>query len=399
MQPDRPERLGYFEAAVEADPKHGGALSALAVEAELKANWEAADALHRRAAAADPQDAYVFYRWGRFLSKRSSNYQRTAEVLTRSAELDPSFAPVWALLAKVYADAGVTSEAAVEAARIAHSMRPSDIMAARNLARLYLRLDRRQEAVALIENSLRSNRRMQADAWTMVIQEDLIRARELLQENRVEEAMRRMDLADQIAPRSLNPNLSHLNIEATRRSIRAHQAAAYFNRAQELFQADDREGARELLEKAIALVGDGPVADASRRLLRVIEHPETIGDSPAMAVEPSPTASEITHYNQLIARREFGAALEFLEGMRNRVGIAQRQWLEDRIREIRVTIDYNRFVDDYNEAVELYNQKQYEETIRVLEKLLATLPEEGGEAEAARALLDDAVAALKNLGG
>ena len=37
---------------------------------------------------------------------------------------------------------------------------------------------------------------------------------------------------------------------------------------------------------------------------------------------------------------------------------------------------------------------RHDETIRVLEKLLATLPE-GGESEAAQILLDDAIAAQK----
>ena len=70
----------------------------------------------------------------------------------------------------VYADAGETSEVAVEAARKAHFMRPSDTMATRDLVRLYLRLDRREEAVSLIERALRSNRRAQTEAWTLVIQ-------------------------------------------------------------------------------------------------------------------------------------------------------------------------------------------------------------------------------------
>lgn len=398
MQPDRPERHVYFEAAIAADPDHAPALSALAVEAELRAEWERAQMLHRRAAAADPGDAGVLFRWGRFLSHRTGNYAQTAEILTRSAEIDPSFAPVWALLTKVYADAGVTSEAAVEAARIAHSMRPSDTMAARDLARLYLRLDRRQEAVSLIETSLRSNRRVQAEAWMLVIQQDLTRARELTQAGHTEEALQRVELADPLVESSINPRVARLNVDATRRTIRAHQAATYFNRAQESFRADDREEARELLNKALSLVDDGPVAVSSRRLLETIDHPERLAETPLTLPEPSPTAAEIEHYNQLIARREFGAALEFLEEMRDRVGTTQRGWLEDRIREIRVTVDYNRFVDGYNEAVDFYNQKRFEEAIRVLEDLLATLPD-GNEADSARALLEDAVAAHRGSKG
>ena len=78
--------------------------------------------------------------------------------------------------------------------------------------------------------------------------------------------------------------------------------------------------------------------------------------------------------------------------MRKRVSPESREWLENRIREVRRTLDYNRYVDDYNRAVDLYNRKKYGEAIRVLESLLEGLPE-GREAESVRALLDDARAA------
>ena len=394
QHPSRPERRAYFEAAAEADHSHGASLSSLAVEAERMADWESAHALHQRASAASPGDPLVLYRWGTFLSRRGGNHERTAAILTRSAELDPSFAPVWASLAKSYADAGVTSEAAVEAARIAHSMRPSDISAARDLVRLYLRLDRRQEAVSVIENALRSDRRIQAQAWVLVIQQDLLRARELLQDQRPTEAMKRTDLAEQIVDRSMNPGVARQNIEWTRRSIIDHQAAALFNRAQELYSVDDLDGARDLLEKALALSDDGLVASSSRQLLDIIDHPERPAVAPVSTFSPSPTASEIEELNQLIVSREFNAALEYLEAMRNRVGNERQEWLDNRIRQIRRTVDYNRYVEEYNRAIDYFNQKHFDEAVKVLEALLATLPE-GRESESARALLNDALMAQK----
>jgi tetratricopeptide (TPR) repeat protein len=228
----------------------------------------------------------------------------------------------------------------------------------------------------------------------LVIQQDLVRARDLVQEDRTREAAERVDLADQLVDRSINPRVARLNIDSARHSIRAHQAAILFNRGQERFQADDREGARVLLEKALELVEDGPVAASSRRLLDLIDHPEMISDAALTPPEPSPTSAEIERYNRLIASREFEAALSFLEDMQGRVGDAERQWLNDRIGEIRASITYNRFVDEYNTAVDLYNQKRYNEAIRVLETLLETLPD-GSEAASARELLDDAMAARK----
>jgi TolA-binding protein len=80
--------------------------------------------------------------------------------------------------------------------------------------------------------------------------------------------------------------------------------------------------------------------------------------------------------------------------MRDRVGAERREWLEDRIAEVRRTLDYNRFVDGYNRAVELYNDRRYDDAINLLEELLESLPE-GNEADSAQALLDDAVAARR----
>jgi len=212
-QPDRPERRAFFETAIGVDPDYGAPISALAVEAEENANWEAARTLHERAAKSSPGDAMVLFRWGDFLSRQGGQFETVVAALTRSTELEPSFAPAWATLAKVYADAGETSEVAVEAARKAHSMRPSDTMATRHLVRLYLRLDRREEAVLLIEHALRSDRRARAEAWTLVIQQDLERAHDLLRNDRPLEATERLNLADTLVDRSLYPQVIRQNID------------------------------------------------------------------------------------------------------------------------------------------------------------------------------------------
>jgi hypothetical protein len=80
--------------------------------------------------------------------------------------------------------------------------------------------------------------------------------------------------------------------------------------------------------------------------------------------------------------------------MRGRVGAQQQAWLDGRVREIRRVVDYNRFVDEYNRAVDLYNQQLYGEAVEVLKQLLKILPE-GRESNSARALLADAVEAMR----
>jgi len=393
-QPERPERRAYFETAIGVDPEYGAPISAMAVETEEYANWEAARTLHERAAKSSPGDSMVLFRWGEFLSRRGGQLRTAVAALTRSTELDPSFAPAWATLAKVYADAGETSEVAVEAARKAHSMRPSDTMATRDLVRLYLRLDRREEAVSLIEHALRSDRRAQAEAWTLVIHRDLERAHDLLRNDRPLEATERLNLADTLVDRSLYPPVVRQNIDWPRRSINEQRALAHFNRAQELFSQDDRDSAREALEQALEIINDGPVAFSSRQLLDLIDHPDKLPAAGIMTFNPSPTKSEIDQLNKLIATKDFETAIDFLEAMRDRVGTDQQEWLNDRIREIRRTLDYNLFLDQYNRAVDFYNKRQYEDAVQVLEVLISTLPK-GRESESVKALLDDALEALE----
>lgn len=393
-QPNRPERSAYFEAAAGVDPGFGAPISALAVEEEKKANWDAARALHERAAKISPDDAMVLFRWGEFSSRRGGQLQTTISTLSRSTELDPSFAPAWATLARVYADAGETSNEAIEAARKAHSMRPSDLTATRDLVRLYLRLDRRAEAVSLIEDDLRANRRAQAEAWTLVVQQDLMRAQDLLQNGNPSAAIERLALADSLVDLSLYPQVMRQSIDLTLRSINEHRAVLHYNRAQELISKDDREAAREALLQSLEIVSDGPVAFSSRQLLDLIDHPVDLTPTENMTFNPSPTTREIDHLNHLIASKKWQTALEFLEAMRGRLGPEQMEWLDDRIVEIQRTLDYNRYVDEYNRAVDFYNERRYEDAIQVLRTLIPTLPE-GREAESAKALLKDALEAQR----
>jgi hypothetical protein len=91
--------------------------------------------------------------------------------------------------------------------------------------------------------------------------------------------------------------------------------------------------------------------------------------------------------------KEYDSAINFLEAMRGKLGVEQQEWLDERIREIRLALDYNRYVDEYNRAVDFYNQRRYDDAVRILEALVSTLPE-GREAESVKALLDDALAAI-----
>jgi len=386
---ERPEAIQYFEAAVRADPDHAMALSALAVEAEARADWETARSNHQRAANADPDDALVLFRWGEFLGRRGDRFSQAIQVLTRSARLDPAFAPTWAVLTMVYAELGVTSGDALRAAETAHKLLPADDEITVDLLRMYLRLDRRDGAVALVESSLHDKPRIQKQAWTLVLQNDFLRARELLRDGDGDQALIRIELAEAIADRGAQPEFIRRGIESTRLAIAESEAGQHYDRAGELLDSGDSEGARKVLLEALTVVETGPVAEACRQLLDHIDHPMKYEATPIPAVEISPTDEEIEELNRLLASQDLASALEYLGGIRERTSGSQRFWVDNKIDEIERNLEYNRYVDGYNHAVDLFNQEDYTGVIELLEGLLATLPE-GPKTRSVRSLLDDA---------
>jgi len=86
--------------------------------------------------------------------------------------------------------------------------------------------------------------------------------------------------------------------------------------------------------------------------------------------------------------------VRYLGQIRDRSQGAQTRWIDGKIRELQSTLAYNRYIDTYNSAVDLYNQQQFARVISMLDPLLATMPE-GAQASSVKALIDDARAALE----
>ena len=63
QSPERPEVGTYFEAALEADPKHSQTLTAVALSAENRADWETAAEAYERAVRADPENPIAQFHW------------------------------------------------------------------------------------------------------------------------------------------------------------------------------------------------------------------------------------------------------------------------------------------------------------------------------------------------
>ena len=393
QEPPRPESRLYFEAAVAADPTHGAALSALAIEAESRAEWTAAASFHQRALEASPDNALIVFRAGQFARLRGSDTSTAIAILSRSTELDPAFAPAWAALARTYTEAAISTDEAVKSAETAYRLLPSDVNVAFDLLRLYLRRDLREPALNLVEDSLSSNPRIQSQGRMLLLQNDFVQAREYLRVGDLEAAEERMVLADSLAERMTTNDSTQRRLYNTRLVIAEHKAAALYDRAELLYFDGDKEAAKRLLEEALRERADGAVAASCRRLLDAINHPDQHQFNPVPVVESSPTEEELQRLNRLLASNDLEGALVFLNEMRLRSVGQQQRWIMRKIDEVESNILHNRYVDEYNRAVELYNRRHYEAVVEIVEEMLTWLPE-GPEALISRDLLKDARAAL-----
>ncbi len=372
--PERPEDAAFFERALEVDANHSPSLTALALAAEERAAWEVAGDYYARAVRANPNDAAALFHHGEFLSRQHGDPQSAIASLTRATQLDPSFAPAWAALSHLYVQLGDSSPAALTAAETAHRLEPADEGATLSLLRLYIRLDRRDQARRLIESALQSSPPTRGEAWMALLNSDLLRARELVHQDQTTEASARLDAVEADLHFASRPQIIERNLADVRTALREHNGAKIYDLAFAEFEGGDPAAARALLEKALAdLPAEGPVTANCRHLMDVIDHPEEY--APPRETPVSPTPEEIEHLNRWLAAGDLENAVRYLGQIRNRSTGAQTRWIDGKIRELRATLDYNRYVDTYNAAVDLYNRQEFARVIEMLDPLLATLPD------------------------
>ena len=385
---DRPEIVEHFVAALRADSGHGLSLAALGLTAELEGDREKARAYYERALRAAPDDPLILFRWGEFLQRSGGDLESALTALLRSVEIDPTFAPTWVALAEVYADTGSTSAEALRAGETAHRLVPYDLATTGNLLALYLRMDRRDEAAALIEKVFKSDPSSRAHAWMVLLQSDLLLARGLVHQDLPEAALRRLEIAKADADRASNPEIIEDWIAEIQRTAAEHEGAKGYRSALELYEGGDIAAARRLLEKLLTEVDEGTVARSCRQLLSMIDNPPptTLGPDPAAVLSLTP--AEIDQLNGLISQNKLESALRLLQELRSHSSGANSAWLDAKTRAVRRALEYNHFVDGYNLAVDHFNREAYPEAIAVLEELIACLPD-GPEADAARLLLED----------
>jgi hypothetical protein len=227
-----------------------------------------------------------------------------------------------------------------------------------------------------------------------LLHNDILQARKLLQEDRPSQASIRLAAAERDVDRSARPLVIESGIEDVKTSIAEHEGARIYDRAFARYEDGDTVAARELLEQALAaLPEDGPVTASCRRLLDVIDNPENYAIPEIPPV--SPTREEIDQLNRLLAAGEISRARDFLVAIRDRSSGPQEQWIDGKIRELQLTLDYNHSVEVYNAAVELYNRQEYDTVVAMLDEYLANNPD-GPQSASVRSLRNDAQRRIEN---
>jgi tetratricopeptide (TPR) repeat protein len=289
---------------------------------------------------------------------------------------------------------GATSAEAIVAAETAHRLEPANREATQNLLRLYLRLDLRSDATALVESAFPSSPPQRSEAWMAVLNNDLLRARKLLHSDQEDEASARLDAAEADLQRAARPQIIARGIADVRRSIAENRGSKIYDAAFAEYERGEPEAARDLLQQALsALPPEGPVTASCRHLLDVIDHPEKYVAPPAP--QPAPTDDEVDRLNRMLAAGELTEAIVFLAEIRDRTAGPQRRWIENKITELQRTIDYNTFVDTYNTAVELYNRQEFKKVVTLLDEYLGSSSADSPQAASARSLRRDALRAIE----
>lgn len=322
------EAAEHFRAALAERPRDPLALSGLGFLAEGAERFDEALGYYEAATASPEADFLTCYLHARRLvEETASRASEARELLRRSVALNPSFAPAWSLLSFVYTLESPPPPEAVEVAETAHRLLPSSDEVLENLFAIYAGRGDVQAIEELMEHELagRSVPDLYDRGRGFLLDARLREAQELAREGRTEEA------------RTL---LGELREESRTLDEQARVETELY-RLREGFGA---ESFAARYNKALSWIGAGDFAAARALLQELAESAE---------------GAEAQRVRELLTEAEAAAGAE------------QR----------------NRFVEVYNRAVDSFNSGDRESGVRILEEVLATLPEGSPEAEQARELL------------
>jgi Tfp pilus assembly protein PilF len=271
----RPEALEHFQAALQADPRHALALAGLGQVEEQQGRHEAALEHYRQAAALDPDDFQIQYRYASSLLEvgGKSRVAEAQQALERCVAANPSFAPAWAKLAYAYAFDDKPSKQAIAAAETAHRLLPSEAAVASNLLLLYTKAGLREPAQTLIDRYFvpQATAEELADARSRLAYLDIEAAYELLRDDQIEPARKiYYDLRAAASSGQLSPRMVD-QVRNLAQDIKNRHLYHRLNEAVDRYNAGDFATARDLLQEVLSGSQDASLTAQANELSAAVE--------------------------------------------------------------------------------------------------------------------------------
>jgi len=268
----------HFRAALAAQPNHGPALAGLGFLEELAGHRQAALALYEKAAPLAPDDFLVQYRYAALLLKDDEDLEslrKARAALAQAVRLRPDFGEGWAQLGYTYQREDVLPAEAVRALETAHRLLPSRIEIAYNLALAYARSGERQKAAEMIETMLAAGAEpaMLENAREALLNEDLRQAEELLDDQKLAEALPILEQVRAKTTREQRRTEIARRIDEVRSALNFNRFVDDYNRAVELANRGDVQGAIALLEPLLETTQDSFQLEQARTLLQKLKGP------------------------------------------------------------------------------------------------------------------------------
>lgn len=268
----------YFRTALEAQPNHGPSLAGLGELAELAGRPEEARSYYEKAAGLSPDDFRVQYLYAKshLDGPEPRSLRKAREALSRVVALRSDFGEAWASLGYTYQEEEEITEEAVRILETARRLLPSRTDVAYNLAIVYARTGRKQQAEDLIEKVLvpRDKPGMIANAREAILNQDHRQAEDLIEQEKLEEAL---PILEQVRDRTSDPEKRRtleLRIYEVRRALDFNRFVDRYNEAVTLANKGDVKGAVAILEPLAETTQDFAQAERARSLLEQLKEPE-----------------------------------------------------------------------------------------------------------------------------
>ncbi len=261
----------HFRAALAEQPDHGPALAGLGYLEELAGRHQEARPWYGRAAKAAPDHFLVQYLYAtNLMEDPGPDSLRQARVaLSKAVQLRPDFGEAWARLGYTYQVEEKLAAEAVQVLETAHRLLPSRPDIAHNLAVVYARAGERQKAEALIESVLvpRGEPEAVENAREALLDEDYIRAEELIGEQKLEEALLQLEKIRAQTVREARRATLTARIGEIQAALSFNRFVDQYNQAVALANKGDIRGAVAILEPLAEATPNPTQADQARRLL------------------------------------------------------------------------------------------------------------------------------------